>query len=181
MTKRAWFWLAVLVSVKPVLALTAALSQPGCLVGANKAGVPHAAPSLAAAVLLGVGWTLWSDRRSFYSLFGWLFLLGSAMFSTVPLYLGLGWRLPEWEWAGLVVVMAVLSVRLSVAMQSKSREYRATAYFGVVVLAVAIFGPLPGALSAAYTAAVCFISFGGLAALVTMLAWLHHHDQRSEP
>lgn len=161
--------------MKPAAGLTLAFSNPGCLAGANSSGVPHILPSLMALVMLAGGWRLWAEHRMFFRLFGWSFLIGASMFSSVPLLLAApGLRAVVLaamvaEWVTLVGILAALSVRLFTAMESTNATFRRVSMFGIVVFGVTILAPLIGAISPLYVFTVAIVSYGGLPALLILL------------
>ncbi len=162
-------------SVKPAIGLALAFSNPGCLAGSNASGVPHVLPSLMALVMLAGGWRLWVERNIFFRLFGWSFLIGASMFSSVPLLLAVpGLRALVLatifaEWPSLVGILAALSVRLFTAMESTSATFRRVSMFGIVVFSVTILAPLVGAISPLYVLTVAIFSYAGLPALLILL------------
>ena len=168
---------AAVLSAKPVYGLGAAFLDPQCLGGSNSAGVPHWAPTVLCLLLLGAGWIFWADKRSLWRVFGWLFLVGSSMFSTVPLQLGADIRLTAFEWPILICAAAVVVIRLYYALLSKFATYRRLAWLALAVLVPTLILPWAGPISSSYVAAVCVVCYGGLTALLIVQGWLYKRTE----
>ena len=173
-----WWLLCAIVSAKQIVALTAAFSSPGCLVGYSEHGLPWIAPTIASLVLLGRGWILWSSDVMKWRLLSAAYLLGSSMFATTPLWRAWDARLPAWEIYPLCAVSLLMLIEAWVALKSRHGRYRALAICSAAAVALAVAFPYVPPLVERWPQLVIFGVYGSLGAVLATDLYAHRHQEK---